>query len=149
MTNTISPNGLTSKTFLSKNTPSKPMRLILEGLANLAMKPNETMNELLTRITQNTWVIKENFTDYGGITPYPPNDINHRISNQAFQTFKKQYTAMMFNFFKMNFVQGCTDAGTQICGSTTGSGSHDGQKDLHGGHHSPKRGKRKIIGHSK
>jgi hypothetical protein len=77
-------------------------RLILEGLANLAMKPNETTNEFLTRITRTTRVIKESFTDYGAITPDPRNDINHRISIQAFRTFKKQYMAMMFNFFKMN-----------------------------------------------
>jgi hypothetical protein len=77
-------------------------RLILEGLANLAIKPNETMNELLTRITWITQVIKESFANYGTITPDPLNDINHGISNQAFRIFKKQYTAMMFNFFKMN-----------------------------------------------
>jgi Ty3 transposon capsid-like protein len=77
-------------------------RLILEGLANLAMKPNETMNELLTRITRTTQVIKDSFADYGAITLDPLNDINHGISNQAFRAFKKQYTAMMFNFFKMN-----------------------------------------------
>jgi len=77
-------------------------RLILEGLANLAMKPNETMNELLTRITRTVRVIKESFENYGAITPDPHNDINHGISNQTFRTFKQQYTAMMFNFFKMN-----------------------------------------------
>ncbi len=77
-------------------------RLILEGLANLAMKPNETTNELLTRITRTVRVIKESFADYGAITPDPNNDINHGISNQTFRAFKRQYTAMMFNFFKMN-----------------------------------------------
>ncbi len=77
-------------------------RLILEGLANLAMKPNETTNELLTRIPRTVRVIKEKFADYGAITPDPHNDINHGISNQTFRTFKRQYTNMMFNFFKMN-----------------------------------------------
>ncbi len=66
------------------------------------MKPNEMMNELLTRITQMVRVIKESFADYEAITPDPHNDINHGISNQTFQTYKRQYTAMMFNFFKMN-----------------------------------------------
>jgi len=33
-------------------------KLILEGLSNLAMKPNETTNELLTRITRTTRVIR-------------------------------------------------------------------------------------------
>jgi hypothetical protein len=77
-------------------------RLILEGLANVAMKPNETTNELITRITRTVRVIKESFADYGAITPDPHNDINYGISNQTFWTFKCQYTAMKFNFFKMN-----------------------------------------------
>jgi hypothetical protein len=63
------------------------------------MKPMEMTNELLTRITR---VINESFTDYVGVTPDPPNDRNDRISNHAFRTFKRPYTAMMFNFFKMN-----------------------------------------------
>jgi hypothetical protein len=64
------------------------------------MKPNEMTNELLTRMTRTVRVIKESFTDYGAITPDP--HINHGISNQTFRTFKRQYTNMMFNFFKMN-----------------------------------------------
>ena len=77
-------------------------RLIPEGLANLAMKPNKMTNELHTRITRTVRVIKESFVDYRAITPDPLNDINQGISNQTFRTFKHQYTAMMFNFFKMN-----------------------------------------------
>jgi hypothetical protein len=77
-------------------------RLILERLANLAMKPSEMMNELLTRITCTTRVIQESFTEYGGITPDPLNDRNDSISNHSFHNFKKQFTAMMFNFFRMN-----------------------------------------------
>ncbi len=48
-------------------------QLILEGLANLAMKPSETMNELLMRITRTTRVIKEGFAEYRAITPDPLN----------------------------------------------------------------------------
>jgi hypothetical protein len=66
------------------------------------MKLNETTNELLTQITRTVRVIKESFESYGAITSDPHNDINHSISNQTFRTFKRQYTAMMFNFFKMN-----------------------------------------------
>jgi Ty3 transposon capsid-like protein len=76
--------------------------LILEGLANLAMKPNEMTNELLSRITRAVRVIKESFENYRAITPDLLNDINHGISNQTFRTFKHQFMAMMFNFFKMN-----------------------------------------------
>jgi hypothetical protein len=36
------------------------------------------------------------------VTLDPPYDRNNGISNLAFGTFKRQYTAMMFNFFKMN-----------------------------------------------
>jgi hypothetical protein len=66
------------------------------------MKPNKTTNEVLTWITRTVRVIKESFKNYGAITPDPHNNINHGISNQTFRTFKRQYTAMMFNFFKMN-----------------------------------------------
>jgi hypothetical protein len=41
--------------------------LILEGLANLAMKPSEITNELLTRITHTTRVIKESFAEYRSV----------------------------------------------------------------------------------
>jgi hypothetical protein len=66
------------------------------------MKPSEMTNELLTRITRTTRVIKESFSNYGGVTPDPLNNWNDRISNHAFWIFKRQYTPMMFNFFKMN-----------------------------------------------
>jgi len=77
-------------------------RLILEGLAKLAMKLNETTNELLTRITRTVRVIKESFSNYGAITTEPQNDLNNCISNNTLRMFKRQYTSMMFNFFKMN-----------------------------------------------
>jgi len=38
----------------------------------------------------------------GGLTLDPPYDCNGGISNLAFGTFKRQYTTMMYNFFKMN-----------------------------------------------
>ncbi len=37
-------------------------------LSNLAMKPNETTNELLTRITWTTRVIRESFDEYDAKT---------------------------------------------------------------------------------
>jgi hypothetical protein len=77
-------------------------KLILEGLSNLAMKPNETTNELLTRITRTTRVIRESFDDYGAKIPYPHNDVNGRISNHSFRRFLRQYDSMWINFFKMN-----------------------------------------------
>jgi hypothetical protein len=46
-------------------------RLNLEGLSNLAMKPSEMMNKLLTRITRTTSVIQESFAEY---TPDPLNN---------------------------------------------------------------------------
>jgi hypothetical protein len=88
--------------FKQENALQTNERLILEGLANLAMKPKETTNELLTRITRTTQVNKESFAEYGGITPDPLNNRNNGISNHAFRTYKKQCTTMMFNFFKMN-----------------------------------------------
>ena len=66
------------------------------------MKPNETTNELLTRITRTTRVIRESFDEYDAKIPTPLNDINRGISNHAFRTFLRQYDAMWVNFFKMN-----------------------------------------------
>jgi hypothetical protein len=77
-------------------------KLILEGLSNLAMKSNETTNELLTHITRTTRVIRESFDEYDAKIPYPHNDINGGISNAAFRRFLRQYDAMWINFFKMN-----------------------------------------------
>jgi len=77
-------------------------KLILEGLSNLAMKSNETTNELLTCITRTTRVIRESFDEYDPKIPYPHNDINGGISNAAFWRFLRQYDAMWVNFFKMN-----------------------------------------------
>ncbi len=77
-------------------------KLILEGLSNLVMKPNEMTSELLTRITRTTRVIRESFDDYGAKIPYPHNDVNGGISNHSFRRFLRQYDAMWINFFKMN-----------------------------------------------
>jgi hypothetical protein len=77
-------------------------KLILEGLSNLAMKPNETTNKLLTHITMTTRVIRESFDDYDTKIPYPHNNVNGGISNHSFWRFLRQYDAMWINFFKMN-----------------------------------------------
>jgi hypothetical protein len=77
-------------------------KLIREGLSNLAMKSNETTNELLTRITRTTRVIRESFDEYDAKIPNPHNNINGGISNAAFRRFLRQYDAMWINFFKMN-----------------------------------------------
>jgi hypothetical protein len=76
-------------------------KLILEGLSNLAMKPNEMTNELLTRLTRTTRVIRESFYEYDAKIPYPHNDVNGGISNNAFRRFLRQYDAMWVNFFNM------------------------------------------------
>jgi hypothetical protein len=77
-------------------------KLILGGISNLAKKSNETTNELLTRITRTTRVIRESFDEYDAKIPYPHNVINGGISNAAFRRFLRQYDAMWINFFKMN-----------------------------------------------
>ncbi len=66
------------------------------------MKSNEMTNELLTRITRTTRVIRESFDEYDAKIPYPHNDINGGISNAAFRRFLRQYDAMWINFFKLN-----------------------------------------------
>ncbi len=66
------------------------------------MKPNETTNELLTRITRTTRVIRESFDDYDAKILYPHNNINGGISNSSFLRLLRQYDAMWINFFQMN-----------------------------------------------
>jgi len=66
------------------------------------MKPNETTNELLTRITRTTRVIRDSFDDYNAKIPYPHIDINGGISNNSFRRFLRQYDVKWINFFKMN-----------------------------------------------
>ncbi len=66
------------------------------------MKLNETTNELLTRITRTTRVIRESFDEYDAKIPYPHNDVNGGISNNSFRRFLRQYDVMWVNFFKMN-----------------------------------------------
>jgi hypothetical protein len=53
-----------------------------------------TGNELLTRFTRPTRVIRESFDDYDAKIPYPHNYINGGISNNSFQRFLRQYDAM-------------------------------------------------------
>jgi hypothetical protein len=107
-------------------------KLILEGLSNLAMKSNETTNELLTRITRTTRVIRESFDEYNAKILYPHNDINGGISNNASRRFLRQYDAMWINFFKMNLY-----AGTQIGGGTAGARNHHHQENVPGSNHGP------------
>jgi hypothetical protein len=38
--------------------------LIIEGLSNLAMKPNESMGKLLPRITNSMGIIKDSYVAY-------------------------------------------------------------------------------------
>ncbi len=66
----------------------------------MAMKPNETKNKLLSRITQTVRAIKKSFANSKAITLDPLKNINHSIFNQTSRTIKRQYTAMIFNFFK-------------------------------------------------
>jgi hypothetical protein len=75
-------------------------KLILEGLLNLAMKPNEMTNELLT--TRTTQVIRESFDEYDAKILYPHNEVNGGISNNSFRRFLRQYDAMWIIFFKMH-----------------------------------------------
>jgi hypothetical protein len=112
-------------------------KLILEGLSNLAMKPNETTNELLTRITRTTRVIRDSFDEYYAKIPYLHNDVNGGISNNSFRRFLMQYDAMWINFFKNEPVQSGTNARAQIGGGTAAARDHHHQEDVPGSNHGP------------
>jgi hypothetical protein len=118
--------------FKQEYTVQTNKRLILEGLANLAMEPNEMTNELLTKITRMVKVIKESFADYGAITLDPLNDI---------KTIHKHDVQLLQN----EFVQGRTEAGTQSSCGTTRFRSHDSQEDVHVHHQSPMRGQNEAT----
>jgi hypothetical protein len=51
-------------------------RLIIEGLSNLAMKPNKSTGELLTRIINTIMIIKENYAAYQNKVEAPHHDAN-------------------------------------------------------------------------
>jgi hypothetical protein len=101
------------------------------------MKPAETTNEVISRITRTVRVIKESFKDCGGVIPYPPNDRNDGISNHTFRTFMRRHNAMMFNFFKMNLFKATLTP--ELRAVVAGSGNHDNLKDVQGRDHSTKR----------
>jgi hypothetical protein len=61
----------------------------------LAMKHHETTNEVISRIMDTIWVIKEAFEDFGGKITEPLNDINIGISDNSFWQFLKRHNAMM------------------------------------------------------
>jgi hypothetical protein len=105
-------------------------RLILEGLANFAMKPNERTNELLTRITHKVRVIKES----GSAQQHQPRDLQPDLSD-----VQKTIHGYDVQLLQDELIQACSDAGTQSCRGKAGSGSHDGQKDVHVCNHCPMR----------
>ncbi len=107
-------------------------RLILEGLSNLAMKPNETTNKVISQIMRTVRVIKESFYNFGGVIPYPHNNINGSISNNSFQAFMRQCNTMMFKYFKMNLFKAALTLELR-----TGSRNDDDQKDAPGCLYSP------------
>ena len=51
-------------------------RLIIEGLSNLAMKPNKSTGELLTRIINTMVIIKESYAVYQNKVEAPHHDAN-------------------------------------------------------------------------
>jgi hypothetical protein len=66
------------------------------------MKPGETMNKLISHITDTMVIIREIYADYGEKVLTPQIDINGGISSATFRKFITDHTANMMNFFKMN-----------------------------------------------
>jgi hypothetical protein len=81
--------------FKKEYTVQTNERLILEGLSNLVMKPTETTNEIISRITDTVRVVRESYTNYRGKIAHPQNDINGGISNHTFTTFIRRHEAMI------------------------------------------------------
>jgi len=87
--------------FQRQFAPQTDEKLIIEGLSNLAMKPNESTGELLARITNTMVIIKDSYADYKNKVAAPArHDIGYAIDtatkwrndsvNNAIQFFKMQ-----------------------------------------------------------
>jgi hypothetical protein len=75
---------------------------IMDGLSNLAMKPGETIRELLTRVTKTVVIIKESYKTYWDKAEGPNNNLNGGIRNNVITTYINNHCANLMNFFKMN-----------------------------------------------
>jgi hypothetical protein len=71
-------------------------KLIIDGLSNLAMSLNETIGELLVRITNTMVIIKESYTAYENKVEAPPQDGNRGYLDATATKWKSVNNVMPF-----------------------------------------------------
>jgi hypothetical protein len=78
-------------------------KLIIDGLSNLAMGPNETTGELLARITNTMVIIKESYAAYENKVEEPPQDRHGNVGflDGTATQWKNDAVNNMLQFFKM------------------------------------------------
>ncbi len=81
-------------------------KLIIDGLSNLAMGPNETTGELLARITNTMVIIKESYAAYKNKVAEPPQDgyRNMGFMDATATQWKNDAVNNMLQFFKMQLL---------------------------------------------
>jgi hypothetical protein len=77
-------------------------KLIIDRLSNLAMKPNESTDELLARITNTMVIIKESYTTYKNKVAVPANhNANGRYFEATATKWRNDSVNNAMQFFKM------------------------------------------------
>jgi hypothetical protein len=73
----------------------------MDGLSNLAMKPKESMGELLARITNTMVIIKESYATYKNKVEAPHHDANGGYLDTTATKWKNDSVNNVMQFFKM------------------------------------------------
>ncbi len=85
--------------------------MIIEGLSNLAMKPNESMGELLARITNTMVILKESYASYE-IKPaaLPHHDVNGGFTMPTARRWRNEALNNATQFLKMQMFRAALPA---------------------------------------
>ncbi len=77
-------------------------KIIIEGLSNLAMKPNESTGELLARITNTMLILKDSYASYEN-KPAPPahHDVNGGFTMPTARRWRDEALNNATQFLKM------------------------------------------------
>jgi hypothetical protein len=76
-------------------------KLIIDGLSNLAMKPNESTGELLAQITNTMVIIKESYAAYINEVAATQHDANKGYLDATATKWRNDSANNAFQFFKM------------------------------------------------
>jgi hypothetical protein len=77
-------------------------KLIIKGLLNLAIKPNEDTRDLLNRIIETMEIIKESYSNYRNKVVAPHHNLNGGWTYQMGEKYKDNTVNNLMHFFKIN-----------------------------------------------